>query len=38
MLDNEFNIDPDYKATLVSLVCPSFPDHKTESESLRSGA
>jgi len=36
MMDNEFNIDPNYRATLVSIVCPSFPDHQTESESLRS--
>ena len=36
MLDNEFNIDQTYQATLVSLVSPSFPDHKTESESIRS--
>jgi GTP-binding protein HflX len=36
MMDNEFNIDPTYQATLVSLVCPSFPDHTTEAESQRS--
>jgi GTP-binding protein HflX len=36
MMDNEFNIDPDYRATLVSIVSPSFPDHQTESESRRS--
>lgn len=36
MMDNEFNIDPSYQATLVSLVCPSFPDHSNESESQRS--
>lgn len=36
MMDNEFNIDQTYQATLVSLVCPSFPDHSTEAESQRS--
>jgi GTP-binding protein HflX len=36
MLDLEFNIDPTYQATLVSLVSPSFPDHKTDEESNRS--
>jgi GTP-binding protein HflX len=36
MMDNEFNIDQTYQATLVSLVCPSFPDHTTEAESQRS--
>jgi GTP-binding protein HflX len=36
MMDNEFNIDPEYQATLVSLVSPGFSDHKTESESQRS--
>ena len=36
MMDNEFNIDPNYRATLVSIVSPSFPDHQTESESRRS--
>ncbi|MDO9182613.1 MAG: hypothetical protein Q7U04_09400, partial [Bacteriovorax sp.] len=36
MMDNEFNIDQSYQATLVSLVCPSFPDHTTEAESQRS--
>lgn len=36
MMDNEFNIDPTYKATLVSIVCPSFPEHSNESESRRS--
>ena len=36
MMDNEFNIDPDYRATLVSIVSPSFPDHQTEGESRRS--
>ncbi len=36
MMDNEFNIDPDYKVTLVSIVSPSFPDHTNESESRRS--
>ncbi len=35
-MDNEFNIDPEYQATLVSLVSPGFSDHKTESESQRS--
>lgn len=36
MLDNEFNIDINYQATLVSLVCPNFPEHSTEAESKRS--
>lgn len=36
MLDNEFNIDTNYQATLVSLVCPNFPEHSTEAESKRS--
>ena len=36
MLDLEFNIDPNYQATLVSIVSPSFPEHKTEIESTRS--
>lgn len=36
MMDNEFNIDPNYKATMVSLVCHSFDDHKTEEETKRS--
>lgn len=36
MMDNEFNIDQSYQATLVSLVCPSFPDHSTEAEAQRS--
>lgn len=36
MMDNEFNIDINYRATLVSLVSPNFPEHQTESESKRS--
>ncbi|MFA6236532.1 MAG: GTPase HflX [Bacteriovorax sp.] len=36
MMDNEFNIDPTYQATLVSLVSPNFPDHTTLAESERS--
>lgn len=36
MLDNEFNIDTNYQATLVSLVCPNFPEHSTDAESKRS--
>lgn len=36
MLDLEFNIDPNYQATLVSIVSPSFPEHQTDSESKRS--
>lgn len=36
MLDNEFNIDHSLTATLVSLVNPHFPEHKTMSESERS--
>jgi GTP-binding protein HflX len=36
MMDNEFNIDQSYQATLVSLVSPNFPDHTTQLESERS--
>ncbi|MGZ3809696.1 MAG: GTPase HflX, partial [Bacteriovorax sp.] len=36
MMDNEFNIDQTYQATLVSLVSPNFPDHTTQAESERS--
>lgn len=35
-MDNEFNIDPNYRATLVSIVSPNFPEHQTDSESQRS--
>jgi GTP-binding protein HflX len=36
MLDNEFNIDLTYQATLVSIISPSFPEHQTDAESKRS--
>ncbi len=36
MLDNEFHISSKAKATLISIVCPDFPDHSTEEESQRS--
>jgi GTP-binding protein HflX len=36
MMDNEFNIDQSYQATLVSIVCPSFSDHSNQTESERS--
>lgn len=36
MLDNEFNIDPNYKATLVSIVCPNFEFHSNEQDTYRS--
>ena len=36
MMDNEFNIDQSYQATLVSIVCPSFTEHSTQTESERS--
>ncbi len=36
MLDNEFNIDISYSATLVSIVCPTFKEHSNEKESQRS--
>jgi len=36
MLDNEFHISSKAKATLISIVCPDFPDHSTEEESKRS--
>ncbi len=36
MLDNEFHISSKAKATLISIVCPDFPDHDTEENSKRS--
>lgn len=36
MLDDEFHISRDYQASLVSIVCPKMPEHKTEEESDRS--
>ncbi|EQC47588.1 GTPase HflX [Bacteriovorax sp. Seq25_V] len=36
MLDNEFYISREAKASLVSIVCPSFEEHATEKETLRS--
>ena len=36
MLDDEFFISRDAKASLVSIVCPKFKEHSTEEESTRS--
>jgi 50S ribosomal subunit-associated GTPase HflX len=36
MLDNEFNIDTDFSATIVSIVAPNFKEHATEFETNRS--
>ncbi|MCP4912292.1 MAG: GTPase HflX [Oligoflexia bacterium] len=36
MLDNEFHISREGKASLVSIVCPKFDEHKTEKETQRS--
>ncbi len=36
MLDNEFHISTDAKASLVSIVCPRFEEHKTEVDTGRS--
>ncbi len=36
MLDNEFHISQDARASLVSIVCPRFEEHKSEIETGRS--
>lgn len=36
MLDNEFHISTDARASLVSIICPKFEEHKTEIETGRS--
>ncbi len=36
MLDNEFQISKDAKASLVSIICPSFEAHKDETETANS--
>lgn len=36
MLDNEFHISTDARASLVSIICPKFEEHKTEMETGRS--
>lgn len=36
MLDNEFHISREAKASLVSLICPKFKEHATEKETNRS--
>ncbi len=36
MLDNEFHISKDARATLVSIVCPGFEEHKSEEDTARS--
>jgi GTP-binding protein HflX len=36
LLDNEFHISSDARASLVSIICPKFEEHKTEVETGRS--
>jgi GTP-binding protein HflX len=36
MLDNEFHIAKDARASMVSLVCPKFEEHKSEKDTQRS--
>lgn len=36
MLDNEFNIDTNFTATIVSIVTPNFKEHSTDQETNRS--
>ncbi len=36
MIDNEYNLATDKKASLVSMICPKFNEHSTEEETLRS--
>lgn len=36
MLDQEFQINREAKASLVSIICPKFEEHKSETESQRS--
>ncbi len=36
MLDNEFHISHDARASLVSIICPKFEEHKSEIETGRS--
>lgn len=36
MLDNEFHISTEARASLVSIVCPKFEEHKTEMDTGRS--
>ncbi|MAF78395.1 MAG: GTPase HflX [Halobacteriovoraceae bacterium] len=36
MLDNEFHISQDARASLVSIICPRFEEHKSEIETGRS--
>ncbi|WP_127718064.1 GTPase HflX [Halobacteriovorax sp. HLS] len=36
MLDTEFHISKDARASMVSLVCPKFEEHKTEKDTNRS--
>jgi GTP-binding protein HflX len=36
LLDNEFHISNDARASLVSIVCPKFEEHKSEVETGRS--
>lgn len=36
MLDDEFHISREYQASLVSIVCPKMPEHKTPAETARS--
>ena len=36
MLDNEFHISREAKASMVSIICPKFEEHKSEVETQRS--
>jgi GTP-binding protein HflX len=36
MLDNEFHISKDARASMVSLICPKFEEHSTEKDTQRS--
>jgi len=36
MLDNEFYISREAKASLVSIICPKFKEHSTEKDTMRS--
>lgn len=36
MMDNEFYISRESKAALVSIICPSFKEHATEKDTMRS--
>ena len=36
MLDNEFHISREAKASLISIVCPKFKEHETKDQAQRS--